>query len=110
MTSSYEHDRALAGAATAGGASMPVVGEPHGDEADRSLVYESGLEVEVRSQWTYARRRFFRHRLAVVSLVVLVIILGAGMFAPWVAPYSYEGYDVNHIQQAPSWGHPFGTD
>jgi peptide/nickel transport system permease protein len=105
MTSSYERDL---GSTVAGGAALPTVGESH--EAGRSLVYESGLEVEVRSQWTYARRRFFRHRLAVISLVVLILILGAGAFAPWVAPYSFEGYDINSIQQAPSWHHPFGTD
>jgi ABC-type dipeptide/oligopeptide/nickel transport system permease subunit len=98
------------GASVAGGAAMPTAGESHGDDAGRSLVYESGLEVEVRSQWTYARRRFFRHRLAVVSLIVLIVILGAGLFAPLVAPYSFEGYDVNSIQQGPSWHHPFGTD
>jgi peptide/nickel transport system permease protein len=106
MTSSYERDL---GATVAGGAALPT-GEPHVDDAGQSLVYESGLEVEVRSQWTYARRRFFRHRLAVVSLIVLILILGAGLFAPYVAPYSFEGYDVNSIQQAPSWHHPFGTD
>jgi ABC-type dipeptide/oligopeptide/nickel transport system permease subunit len=111
MTDSYERDRALAGA-TAGGAAVPIVGESHADEAERSLVYESGLEVEVRSQWTYARRRFFRHRLAVVSLVVLIIVLGAGLLAPWVAPYSFEGYDINNTEVGPTFhgGHIFGTD
>ena len=106
MTSSG-HDL---GASVAGGAAMPTAGDTHGVDGDRNLSYESGLEVEVRSQWTYARRRFFRHRLAVVSLVILIIVLGAGALAPWVAPYSFEGYDVNSIQQAPSWQHPFGTD
>jgi ABC-type dipeptide/oligopeptide/nickel transport system permease subunit len=106
MTSSYDRDL---GATVAGGAAIPTVGEPHG-EGDSNLVYESGLEVEVRSQWTYARRRFFRHRLAVVSLVVLIIVLGAGALAPVVAPYSFEGYDINHTEAAPSWHHPFGTD
>jgi ABC-type dipeptide/oligopeptide/nickel transport system permease subunit len=107
---SHEHDRSLAGASSTAGAAVPLGGDGHGDDAQRSLVYESGLEVEVRSQWTYARRRFLRHRLAVVSLVVLIVVLGAGLFAPWVAPYSFEGYDINSIQQGPSWDHPFGTD
>jgi peptide/nickel transport system permease protein len=112
MTSSYERDRTLAGASAAGGAAVPVVGETHAGEVDRSLVYESGLEVEVRSQWTYARRRFFRHRIALVSLIVLTIVLGAGMLAPWVAPYSFEGYDINNVETGPTLqgGHIFGTD
>ena len=41
--------------------------------ADLTLSYESGVELKARSQWAYARMRFFRHRLAVVSLVVLIL-------------------------------------
>jgi len=51
----------------------------------------AGLELQVRSQWSYARMRFFRHRLAVAGLVGLIIIFGAGIFANFVAPYSYFG-------------------
>src|SRR4051794_13429278 len=57
------------------------------------LVYDTGLEVEARSQWAFARRRFVRHRLAMGSLVVLLIIFGCGAFANVIAPYSYS--DVN---------------
>ena len=49
----------------------------------------AGLELKVRSQWSYARMRFFRHRLAMVGLLGLVVIFGAGIFAGTVAPYSY---------------------
>ena len=62
-----------------------AVGNAPLDAGNTSLAYESGLEVEPLSQWTYARRRFMRHRLAVVSLFVLVTILLAGALAPWVA-------------------------
>ena len=98
---SLERDPGLVGAA---------VGMPEG--ADASLTYESGLEVEARSQWTLARRRFFRHRLAVASLVVLVVILLAGALAPWVAPYPFDGYDINNLEAGPTLhgGHIFGTD
>ena len=51
-----------------------------------------------------------RHRLAVGSLIVLALILGAGLLAPWIAPYSFEGYDVNSLEAAPSLHHIFGTD
>ncbi len=30
------------------------------------------MEVEARSQWAYSRRRFSRHRLAMVSLAALI--------------------------------------
>ena len=70
----------------------------------------AGLELKVRSQWSYARMRFFRHRLALVGLLGLVIIFGAGIFANFVAPYSYAQIDLEHILQGPTHAHWFGTD
>jgi peptide/nickel transport system permease protein len=72
----------------------------------------AGLEVQTRSQWDYARRRFFRHRLAMLGLVGLVIIFGAGIFAGHVAQYSFEEIDLNNILQGPTTHghHWFGTD
>ena len=81
---SFERDSSLA--SVAGGAAAVEAGA--GGTYDQG-VYESCLEVEVRSQWYYARKRFLRHRLAVASLVILIVILGAGLLAPWVAPYSF---------------------
>jgi ABC-type dipeptide/oligopeptide/nickel transport system permease subunit len=77
-----------------------------------TLAYQTGLEIKARSQWAYARRRFLRHRLAMASLVVLVIILGAGVFANWIAPYSFAAQDFAHSGQPPtlSGHHFFGTD
>jgi ABC-type dipeptide/oligopeptide/nickel transport system permease subunit len=77
-----------------------------------ALVHEHGLELKARSQWAYARKRFFRHRLAMASLIVLIIILGAGVFAKQVAPYAYDQQDFVHSGQGPtlSGKHFFGTD
>jgi peptide/nickel transport system permease protein len=76
------------------------------------LVHEHGLELKARSQWGYARRRFVRHRLAMASLIVLVIILGAGVFANQVAPYSFDAQDFENSGIAPTLKdkHFFGTD
>jgi ABC-type dipeptide/oligopeptide/nickel transport system permease subunit len=73
---------------------------------------EAGLEFKARSQWSYARRRFLRHRLAMVGLVGLVIIFGAGIFANFIAPYSYSAIDLNNILHPPTTTahHFFGTD
>jgi ABC-type dipeptide/oligopeptide/nickel transport system permease subunit len=57
---------------------------------DSALVHEAGVELKARSQWAYARMRFFRHRLAVVSLVVLIGIGLVALFAEQVAPYGYD--------------------
>jgi len=72
----------------------------------------AGLELQVRSQWSYARRRFLRHRLAMVGVVGLVIIFGAGIFANFVAPYSPDAIDLTNILHGPtSIGHHWlGTD
>ena len=71
-----------------------------------------GIEVEARSQWSYARRRFLRHRLAMIGLIGLVIIFGAGALAPWVAPYTFDQIDLTNVLQAPTTvgHHFFGTD
>jgi peptide/nickel transport system permease protein len=76
------------------------------------LVHEHGLELKSRSQWAYARRRFFRHRLAMASLVVLVIILLAGAFAPLIAPYPFAAQDFANSGKPPTLQgkHYFGTD
>ena len=74
------------------------------------LVYDTGLELQARSQWAFARRRFFRHRLAMASLVVLLIVFGAGAFANFVAPYSYSDVNIDSLTQPPSAHHLFGTD
>jgi peptide/nickel transport system permease protein len=72
----------------------------------------AGLEVKVRSQWDYARRRFLRHRLAMAGLCLLIVVFGVGAFANFVAPYSFEEIDLNNVLHAPSTigHHYFGTD
>src|SRR4051794_22385685 len=88
----------------------PAAGAAVPERPDDGL--EHGLEIKARSQWAYARRRFFRHRLAMVSLIVLIIILGAGLFAGVVAPYSFDAQDFANSGKAPTLEghHYFGTD
>jgi ABC-type dipeptide/oligopeptide/nickel transport system permease subunit len=83
---------------------------------DLSLSYESGVEIEARSQWAYARMRFLRHRLAVASLIVLIIFGFIAIFADKIAPYGYDEIPLNdivgNIGRAPTFNgwHLFGTD
>lgn len=90
----------------------PTVAIPGGGAPDLDLSYQSGLEVKARSQWAYARMRFFRHRLAVASLIVLIVAALMAIFANRVARYGYDEQDYSIILQGPSlsgW-HLFGTD
>jgi ABC-type dipeptide/oligopeptide/nickel transport system permease subunit len=103
----------LARAAAAGGASAVAVaeGSPF-DTAQETLTYESGVELKARSQWAYARIRFFRHKLAVVSLIVLLLVALVGIFAKQVAPYGFNDQDYAYILHKPTTDgkHFFGTD
>jgi peptide/nickel transport system permease protein len=67
------------------------------------------MDLEPEGQWARARRRFMRHRLAVVSLVILTIVFAAGFLSSHIAPYGYDEINVNALNAAPSWAHPFGT-
>lgn len=73
---------------------------------------EAGLELKTRSQWSYARTRFFRHRLAMTGLLVLVVVFGAGIFAHWIAPYAFDEIDLLNVRNPPTTqaNHFFGTD
>jgi peptide/nickel transport system permease protein len=76
------------------------------------LAYEHGLEVTARSQWWYARHRFVRHRLAMVSLVVLTVVFLAGAFAKELAPYPRDAINPLALSISPTFhnNHFFGTD
>ncbi len=76
------------------------------------VAYEYGLEIKARSQWAYARRRFFRHRLAVGALIVVGAIFLAGALASHIAPYTYNELDLQNTYHAPTLtaNHFFGTD
>jgi len=68
----------------------------------------------VRSNLRLVARRFLRHRLAVASLVVLLLIAALAALAPVVSPYDYNPPLTNEVldqaRQPPSWDHLFGTD
>ena len=56
------------------------------------------------------RRRFLRRPAAVGSLVVVVAVVSAALFARWVAPYSPSATDFDAILASPSREHWLGTD
>ncbi|MDD0824500.1 oligopeptide ABC transporter permease OppC [Mannheimia sp. AT1] len=68
--------------------------------------------VQGRSLWQDARRRFFRNKAAVASLVILCCILLFITFAPMLMPFSYEDTDWDMMGIAPDFAsqHYFGTD
>ena len=85
---------------------------------DAELAYEAGVEIKARSQWSYARIRFFRHKAAVVSLVILILFALVAIFAKQIAPYGFDEIDLEQhrsvtglaTRRRSSGRHIFGTD
>jgi peptide/nickel transport system permease protein len=57
-----------------------------------------------------AWRRFRRHRLAVVSSIVLLLIVAAVMLGPLLWRVPINEIDFAAKLEGPSWAHPLGTD
>src|SRR5687767_10972241 len=66
----------------------------------------TGVSDHRRRQW----RAFSRNKLAVVSLVILVIIHLAALLAPWLTPYEPARISPRDSLLGPSWDHLLGTD
>jgi ABC-type dipeptide/oligopeptide/nickel transport system permease subunit len=65
--------------------------------------------VEQRSQFQLVFRRFLRHRAAMISLVVLALVVLLAFVGGALWKYA-PGELTPDNSDAPSWGHPFGTD
>ncbi len=81
---------------------MAVVSTPSNSADQVSGKIESPLQL--------AMRRFLRHKLAVTSLVLFVLILVISMAAPIVAPYDPNAISLRERDQPPSLQHLMGTD
>jgi oligopeptide transport system permease protein len=74
--------------------------------------FSEKLEVEGRSLWQDARRRFIHNRAASISLLVLLLITLFVIFAPMLAQFTYDDTDWAMMSSPPDTtsGHWFGTD
>jgi peptide/nickel transport system permease protein len=50
--------------------------------------------VKEESQFSVVARRFMRHRLAVFSLILILVIFTASLLAPWITTYPRDTVDV----------------
>jgi peptide/nickel transport system permease protein len=57
-----------------------------------------------------ALRRFLRHRMAAISVVVLAVLALAILIGPWLWRVPIDDIDFTARLSSPSWDHPFGTD
>jgi ABC-type dipeptide/oligopeptide/nickel transport system permease subunit len=65
-----------------------------------------------RTLWQDAARRFFKNRLAIFGLVIVLLFLFLAIFADMLAPYPYDYADFTKVLLFPftNPAHPLGTD
>lgn len=88
---------------SASGASLPDVTPPTQDA--------EAIRTRERSHVQVAAKRFLRHKPAMVSVVMLVLLILFAFVVPMIWPY---GYGINreipkNLAWFESWEHPFGT-
>jgi peptide/nickel transport system permease protein len=83
--------------------------------AEKRIAQETILRNKIRSDksttmlglmWEQLRR----HKLAIVSIVVFIIMAVGCFGAPFFAPYKFDAIDLSNIRRPPSIGHIMGTD
>lgn len=67
-------------------------------------------KIKPESLWSKARKRFFRHKLAMVGLSILGLLILTSIFASILTPYSPIAQDLRSIRKAPTTAHLLGTD
>jgi peptide/nickel transport system permease protein len=78
-------------------------------QASAEFAHPVGAVPTHESLFTQTRRRFFRHRLAVIGMVVLVVIAVAAIVGPlFLQDPNFT--DLRAVQKPPSAAHPLGTD
>ena len=82
------------------------VGTPEPAAADELVEFG----VEAKSQWRRVMRRFLRHKLALTSLILLVVLMVASFLGDVISRYDYDEYVRGHESLPPSLDHWFGTD
>src|SRR5260221_6491481 len=76
--------------------------------AGSTLVLPSA-ERRTYSPWRETWRRYRRHKLAVVSVVLLLVLVAAVVLGPLLLRVGINEIDFNARLQGPSLAHPFRT-
>jgi peptide/nickel transport system permease protein len=90
--------------------SLSAEAAPPGAVAGVAATPAPARQAQRFSPWQEAWRRFRRHRLAVASAVVLLLIVAAIVLGPLVWRVPINEIDFTAKLQPPSWAHPLGTD
>ena len=96
----------------AGSIAIKTNGMVKKDSIEAVEKFSSELEIQGRSLWDDARRRFLHNKAAVASLAILFAVLLMVLFGPMLSQYTFDEIDWSNMAAAPSFetGHFFGTD
>jgi oligopeptide transport system permease protein len=87
-----------------------TVGEIEKRQEEAGADYEVGLES--LSQWQLAWRKFRKHHLALVGLVILAALVLIALVGPFLLPFDFRTIprpeQIVAIGRGPSLAHPFG--
>ena len=78
-----------------------------------AAVLSAGIKppkMKKRTLWRDAWRSFFKNRLAVIGLFIVLIFVIMAVFANFLAPYPYYKSVLSDNLKFPSWQHWMGTD
>ncbi|GIK97941.1 MAG: peptide ABC transporter permease [Alphaproteobacteria bacterium] len=95
---------------TTAGAAAPIPHRVSTAPFDPYSVEQMTAEQEryyMASQWRMMWWKFLRHRLAVVSGAVLLVMYASILIVEWLAPYNLHSRDVDHIYAPPQSLHLF---
>jgi peptide/nickel transport system permease protein len=88
-----------------------AAGVPTTVEEYREAWAAQDVGVEARTFWSETARRFLHNKIGVASVVILVLLVGGAVFAPWITSYDpLIGTPVDRLKGLFSPGHVLGTD
>lgn len=74
-------------------------------EAPSNVSPPAARDIGALSQWQLIRRRFSKHKLAVIALRVLALLYVVAIFVEFFAPYTREWHDLDHMYSPPQLPH-----
>ena len=69
---------------------MAVLQKLRAKRAEKKKEFTSSEEYFVASQWTLMRRKFLRHKMAIIGIVVLGLFYLSALFCEFLAPYYHN--------------------
>ncbi len=97
----------------AGAAAAEAVFEPTPDmfeKLDESSKNAEKIAYESKTYFKDAWGRFKQNKMAMVGLIFLAFMILMCILIPVFSPYTYDGQDLNAINEMSSLAHPMGTD